>query len=78
MIDTIRVFVGGKGGDVPKGASLLDAVRTVDADGARLVEGGHRIIADSRGLPVSPDALAYSGVILRLVSVRQRQAGQGT
>ena len=61
----LRVFVNGKGGSVPPGATALDAVRAVDAAEADAVDAGTRSIVDSRGLPVEPGSAAFGGAIYR-------------
>lgn len=70
--ETIRVFVGTRGLDVPRGASALDAVRSADRTLAEAVAAGTRRITDSRGLPVDPSAPAFAGAIFRVVGARTR------
>lgn len=60
------------GVDVPSGATALDAVRAWDAGAAAEVEGGRRVITDSRGLPLDASAAMSAGSILRLVAKRDR------
>ncbi len=67
---SIRVYVNARGCDVPSGATALDAVRVADAGEADAVAAGTRLITDSRGLPVSPDAPVYGGVIYRVITNR--------
>ena len=74
---TVRVFINAAGVDVPEGATALDVVRLWDAAAARAVESGTRALADSRGLPVAPDAPVYGGAIFRLVSARAVRADTG-
>ena len=69
---TVRVYVNGAGVDVPSGATALDAVRLWDATAAAELQRGARALADSRGLPASPDTPVHGGAIFRLVSARQR------
>jgi hypothetical protein len=68
----VRVFVNAAGVDVPSGATALDAVRAYDAGAAAEVEGGRRLITDSRGLPLDASAAMSAGSILRLVAKRDR------
>jgi len=73
---SVRVFVNAVGVDVPAGASVLDAVRTLSADEAAAVDRGDRVVTDSRGLPIAPDMRVSAGSIFRLVPARKR-AGAG-
>ena len=70
----VRVFVNAAGVDVPSGATALDAVRAYDAGAAAEVEGGRRLITDSRGLPLEASASMSAGSIIRLVAKRDRSA----
>ncbi|HWJ13634.1 MAG TPA: hypothetical protein VNS10_07810 [Gemmatimonadaceae bacterium] len=70
----VRVFVNASGVDVPSGATALDAVRAWDASAAAEVEGGRRLITDSRGLPIDAAATMTAGSIIRLVAKRDRAA----
>lgn len=78
MSDSVRVFVDGAGLDVPRGATALDAVRARSVAAAEAVRGGGRVITDSRGLPVAPDAPVVAGAIFRLVASRTRDASAPT
>jgi hypothetical protein len=60
--------------DVPAGATALDAVRAWDEGAAAEVEGGRRLITDSRGLPLDAAAAMSAGSIIRLVAKRDRAA----
>jgi hypothetical protein len=64
--------VNAAGVDVPAGATALDAVRAWDAAAAAEVEGGRRLITDSRGLPLDGSAAMSAGSIIRLVAKRDR------
>ena len=68
----VRVFVNATGVDVPAGATALDAVRAWDAAAADDIEGGRRLITDSRGLPLDAAASMSAGSIIRLVAKRDR------
>jgi hypothetical protein len=74
----IPVFVNGALVEVADGATVLDAVRALDAALAREVEQGTRIVTDSRGLPSMPEESAYAGAIYRLISARERDAAVHT
>lgn len=68
----MRVYVNSTGLDVPDGATALDAVRAWNVAAADAVAIGERVIADSRGLPASPDTPAYGGAIYRVLPARRR------
>ena len=70
----MRVFVNASGVDVPPGSTALDAVRAFDADSAREVTAGSRIITDSRGLPIDAATPMSAGSILRLIAKRDRSS----
>lgn len=72
--ETIPVFVNGARLAVPRGATVLDAVRASDATLAQQMESGALVATDSRGLPLSGDAPLAAGAIVRLVSPRTRVA----
>jgi hypothetical protein len=74
---TVRVYVNGKGFDVPTASSALDAVRLADAVEGDAITSGSRLITDSRGLAVPADTPVYAGVIYRVVTNRARTDGQG-
>ena len=69
---TVRVFVNGKGYDVPPASSALDAIRLADTVEGDAIVAGSRVITDSRGLAVLADAPVYAGVIYRVVTNRIR------
>ena len=68
----VRVFVNASGVDVPSGATAWDAVRAWDVSAAAEVEGGRRLITDSRGLPIAASSAMSAGSIIRLVAKRDR------
>lgn len=70
----IRVYVDSVALDVQHGATVIDAVRAASDDLARAVAEGTRMVTDSRGLPVEPDAALHGGAILRVVAVRMKDA----
>lgn len=74
MTESIRVYVNGRGVDVPAGSCAIDAVRESDTVSADQVLAGDRALTDSRGLPIEPSALLVNGSIVRLVSGRRRGA----
>ncbi|HEY3258190.1 MAG TPA: hypothetical protein VGJ64_04995, partial [Gemmatimonadaceae bacterium] len=67
---TLRVYVDAKPVDVPKSATVLDAIEIADAELASSVRAGTSRVMDSRGLPINADALLQGGTILRVVAVR--------
>ena len=71
---TVRVYVNGRGVDVPAGGTALDAVRQLDAAGAIELVAGRRALTDSRGLPADPSAPVHGGAIFRVVSAREGTA----
>ena len=64
--------------DVARGATALDAVQARSAEAAAAVRAGTRVITDSRGLPVAPDAPVAAGAIFRLVAARTRDGSAST
>jgi hypothetical protein len=75
MSPSRRVYVDGRGLDVPEGATALDAVRALNPAAADQIAAGERAITDSRGLPLPPDTPAHGGAIYRLIAVRHRAGG---
>ena len=69
----MRVYVNSTGLDVPPGATVLDAVRAWNATAADEVATGDRVVADSRGLPASPDTPVHGGAIFRVLPARRRR-----
>jgi hypothetical protein len=72
--ETVRVYVDGRGVDVPAAGTALDAVRALDPAAADAIVAGTRALADSRGLPTEPSVRVHGGAIFRLVSARARSA----
>jgi hypothetical protein len=70
----VRVYVDGRGVDVPADATAIDAVRAADPALADLVSGGERGIADSRGIVAAPGSPVHGGAIFRIVSGRAQRA----
>ena len=66
----MRVFVNAMPVDVDAGATALDCVRRWRVDEADAVAAGHRIITDSRGLPIAAQSTAHAGSIYRTVPHR--------
>lgn len=70
----ILVFVNERTCALPRGATVLDAVRKnspVDADS---LSAGRAKVTDSRGLPLAQDSVITGGAILRVLSVRDKHA----
>jgi hypothetical protein len=76
MSESIRVYVNGRGVDVPAGSLAIDAVRASDANVAELVSAGDRALTDSRGLELDPSEVLVAGSIVRVISGRRRGAGE--
>jgi len=70
--ETLRVFIDAKGVDVPPGATAIDAVEAFDPAVAAAVRDGHKILTDSRGLPIDSGTALQSGAIFRLIPKRDR------
>lgn len=70
MTGTVRVYIDGRGVDVPAGATALDAVGVWSADAADALRAGRTTLADSRGLPADPQEPVWGGAIFRLVRAR--------
>lgn len=71
MTGTARVYINARPVDVPMPASAIEAVAVWDAEEARAVKSGERMITDSRGLPIAPDCPVHNGAIFRIVRARQ-------
>jgi hypothetical protein len=68
--ELLRAFVNGAALSLPRGATVLDAVRAFDPAMAADVAVGTRAVTDSRGLPVALDEPLSGGAVLRVVSAR--------
>ena len=66
----VRVFINGRGLDVSREATALDALQAADPGEAAAVTGGERSITDSRGLPVDVTTPVFAGAIYRTVRAR--------
>ena len=64
------MFVNGTPLDLPRGSTILDAVRALDAQAATGVATRKRAVADSRGLAIDPAMPVTGGMVLRIVSAR--------
>ncbi len=67
----LRVYVDARPVDVPKSASVLDALDIADPALAASVREGTSAVTDSRGLPITPDTPLHGGAILRVVAARK-------
>ncbi len=76
-IDSVRVYVNGRGVDAPAAARALDAVRVFDPSVADEIAGGRRALTDSRGLPLDPATPVFAGLIMRVVSNRAAREEPG-
>lgn len=75
---TLRVFVNERPVEVPRGATVADAVRAHDAAAADAVAAGERVVTDSRGLPVDALGETHAGAIYRLISARRPASADDT
>ncbi|HEX6052341.1 MAG TPA: hypothetical protein VFZ21_23910 [Gemmatimonadaceae bacterium] len=71
----MRVYVNAVALDLPDGSTALDAVRAWSAPAADAVAAGEKVLADSRGLPASPDTPLHGGAIFRVLPARRRHDG---
>ena len=71
MSDTVRVYINAKPVDVDASATALDAVEAWDAEQARAVRNGERLITDSRGIVTDNATPVHNGAIFRIVRARQ-------
>ncbi|MFN2603062.1 MAG: hypothetical protein ABR582_09940 [Gemmatimonadaceae bacterium] len=71
---TLRVYVDSKPVDVPKAATVIDAIEIADASLASSVRAGDSLVTDSRGLPISSDTPLHGGAIFRVIPVRKGSA----
>jgi hypothetical protein len=67
---TVRVYVNARALDVPRGATVGDAIRVWDPSQVDAVSRGERAVTDSRGLPASLSDVVAEGSILRVVGSR--------
>jgi hypothetical protein len=72
MTSTVRVFIDGRGVDVPSAVSALEAIRLHDPAMGIEIDVGLRRITDSRGLPLAHDTPVHGGAIYRVVAARHR------
>ncbi|HQR18884.1 MAG TPA: hypothetical protein PK948_10955 [Gemmatimonadales bacterium] len=74
MTDTIPVFVNERRLEVPRGATAAAAAALLDPAFATRPGAAGPVLTDARGLPVAPDAILVTGMILR-VAISARRAG---
>lgn len=70
MSTSIRVYVNSRALDLPRGATVADAIREWDSSQAEAVSRGERAVTDSRGLPAALTDFVVPGSILRVVGSR--------
>ena len=79
MTQSLRVFVNERPVDVPRGATVRDAVGSFDRGLAELLATESAYVTDARGLPVdATDAIAEAGAVFRVVVRAQRGPKQLT
>lgn len=71
MSETVRVYINARPIDVDAAATALDAVEAWDAEQARAVRNGDRLITDSRGIVTENATPVHNGAIFRIVRARQ-------
>ena len=70
MSPSVRVYVNSRALDLPRGATVGDAIRAWDPSQVDAVSRGERAVTDSRGLPASLSDVVSQGSILRVVGSR--------
>lgn len=70
MSTSVRVYINARALDLPRGATVADAIRAWDPSQVEAVARGERAVTDSRGLPASLSDLVAQGSILRVVGSR--------
>ena len=70
MSSSVRVYINAQPLDLPRGATVEEALREWNGDEAAAVARGERAVTDSRGLPASLGDPVVSGSIIRVVSSR--------
>lgn len=71
MSQLVRVYINSKPIDIDASATALDAVDAWDAEAARAVRSGERLITDSRGIVTDNATPVHNGAIFRIVRARQ-------
>jgi hypothetical protein len=72
MSQMVSVFVNAQRLELSADSTALDAVRAWNAEAARDVQEGVRVVLDSRGLPIPADTRVHGGAIFRLAPARAR------
>lgn len=75
MTDTIPVFVNERRLEVPRGATAAAAAALLDPAFAARPDAAAPVITDARGLPVPPDTILATGMILRVAASARRVGG---
>ncbi len=70
MSTSVRVYINSRALDLPRGATVADAIRAWDPTQVDAVSRGERAVTDSRGLPASLSDVVAQGLILRVVGSR--------
>ncbi len=74
MPSDIRVYVNERGGTLPAGARVRDALEALVPELLPVCDSGEGLVTDGRGLPVSLEAPLSGGMILRAVRSSRRAA----
>lgn len=72
----IRVYVNERGLSLPRGATVMDAVRTFSEDDGTALAAGRARVTDSRGLPLAAGDIINGGTIMRVLPVRDQQTDE--
>ncbi|MEO7358820.1 MAG: hypothetical protein ABI120_00730 [Gemmatimonadaceae bacterium] len=72
----VRVFVNERGISLPRGVTVLDAVRAFSAEDGIALADGKAKVTDSRGLPLAADSVMNGGTIMRVLAVRDKQTDE--
>ena len=75
MTDTIPVFVNERRLEVPRGVTAAAAAALLDPAFVARPGAAPPTITDARGLPVAPDAVLDTGMILRVAPSARRTGG---
>jgi hypothetical protein len=75
MTGTIAVFVNEHRLEVPRGATAAAAAALFDPTFAARPGAPAPVLTDARGLPVAPDAVLATGMILRVAMSARRTGG---
>lgn len=70
----IQVFVNEKTYSIPRGSTVIDAVRASSPEAGDALASGRSRVTDSRGLPLAAETVVSGGAILRILPMRDKHA----